>query len=411
MVIVLIILIIVFFAAYLLLRFNSVWIYRLFDRAIKNPRSSLEPRYELPRYFRVGSDRGADLAAKWPGWDGWYFFVTPEGSDIPAKMIRASIMTGLYGLDGIDDYGVLPAGISSFHAAEYLSMVPTLGQAEGKIERDNQLAHAYDSKQRLAMSLKELAVSIGAADGSELFGSIQGKWPEYQFRFSDPGTGVEFDLAYKGQDLVWWADLPGIFTYFAAFGKFTGKLTLKPGPAGSAIAPAAPAVSYPIEGMGAFEHGFARKPFNFDFAYLPVRLLKKIASGFRPVQYHYQLLLGEGGLHGGFMYARGFGIEFRNRGGLYIDGQYRELEGVKIEYLESDQGQESSTSSSRARVSFPKRWKVRASTEAGDLEFTATREWPPAQVASNMIYYNHSFEGTYLGKKIQGAGYGEYLNI
>jgi hypothetical protein len=111
------------------------------------------------------------------------------------------------------------------------------------------------------------------------------------------------------------------------------------------------------------------------------------------------------------MYARGFGIEFRNRGGLYVDGQYRELRRVRIEYLESEPGQSAGAGSDRGRVNFPRRWRVRASTEAGDLEFISTREWPPAQVASNMIYYHHSFEGTYLGNKIQGAGYGEYLSI
>jgi len=403
-------LIVALIAGYLVVRFNGLWVYRLFDRALERPRSNLESRFELPRYFRVGPGGGADLEAKWPGWDGWYFFVAPEGNDIPVKMIRASIMTGLYGLDGIDDYSALPVGLSSSHAAEYLSMAPAVDQADGKIQRNNHLAHFYEPKQRLDLSLKELAVSMAAAAGNERCGAIQGKWPEYQFRFSDPTSGMECVLSYQGQDLVWWADIPGIFTYFAAFGRLMGKLTLRAGSAGPANPPAPPAVAYPIEGMGAFEHGFARKPFNFDFAYLPVRLLQKIAPGFRPIRYHYQLLVGEGGLHGGFMYARGFGIEFRNRGGIYIDGQYCELKRVKVEYLESEPGQKAA-GSSRERLSFPKRWKVHASTEAGDLEFIAAREWPPAQVSSHMIYYNHSFEGTYLGKKIQGTGYGEYLNM
>jgi hypothetical protein len=403
-------LIVALLAAYLVVRFNGLWVYRWFDRALKNPRTGLEPHDELPRYFRVGAGGALDLAARWPGWDGWYFFVTPQGKDFPVKMIRASIMSGLYGLDGIDDYAALPAGLSSFHAAEYLSMAPALDQTDGRVERNNHLAHSYVPRQRLDMSLKELAVSITAAGGSERRGKIQGRWPEYQFHFRDASTGLECELSYKGQDLVWWADIPGIFTYFAAFGRFTGKLALRPASA-DAASPAPPEVTYPIEGMGAFEHGFARKPFNFDFAYLPVRLLKKIAPGFRPVRYHYQLIVGEGGLHGGFMYARGFGIEFRNRGGLYVDGQYRELRRVRIEYLESEPGQSAGAGSDRGRVNFPRRWRVRASTEAGDLEFISTHEWPPAQVASNMIYYHHSFEGTYLGNKIQGAGYGEYLSI
>jgi len=36
---------------YLLLRFNSLWIYKFFDRALRNDRNSLPPAYQVPRYF------------------------------------------------------------------------------------------------------------------------------------------------------------------------------------------------------------------------------------------------------------------------------------------------------------------------------------------------------------------------
>ncbi len=414
----------IFLVAYILIRFNSLWIYRLFDRALTNPRDSIPRQYELPKYFKLGPQGNLDLAAKWPGWDGWYFFVIPQESDLPVRMIRASLMTGLYGLDGIDDYKLLPRGVSSFDAIEYLILVPTFEQAAGasdidrtdRGERKNYLSHRYDPKQRLQMALQELSASIRAGDGEAgqgkaEYGSIQGKWPDYQFKFCDPLQGIALELNYHGEDLVWWADVPGIFTYFAAFGRFTGALTCQSLPAAPArdITPGSKA--FAIRGSGAFEHGFARKPFNFDTLYRPVRWLQAVAPSFRPILYHYQLLVGEDGLHGGCMYARALGVEFRNRGGLYFDGRYWEIACVHIEYLESEEGDAVAAISGQKPLKFPTKWKVRATTAAGDLQFTATREWPTARIASNMMYYNHSFEGTFRGKKIQGRGYGEYLHI
>jgi hypothetical protein len=47
----------------------------------------------------------------------------------------------------------------------------------------------------------------------------------------------------------------------------------------------------------------------------------------------------------------------------------------------------------------------------GILDYTATREWPPAMVASRTIYYNFSYEGTFQGSGISGRGYGEYVQM
>jgi len=46
-------------------------------------------------------------------------------------------------------------------------------------------------------------------------------------------------------------------------------------------------------------------------------------------------------------------------------------------------------------VKFYRRWKVRAVTDDGILEYVGTREWPPASIGRNMIYYNfHMREAT-----------------
>jgi hypothetical protein len=409
-----------FFVLYFAIRFNSLWIYRLFDHALSNKRDCIPPEYESPCYFRLDKQGKLDTNARWPGWDGWYFFVIPDAEELPMKMIRGSLMTGLYGLNGIDDYSVLPPGVGTFHAVELLTLTPTEGCASQDIHgfpsRQNHLCHFFEPKSALRMDLKKLSVEISTASrgeraSKERCGKIRGEWPAYQFTFRDSAGEMEFDLAYKGKDLLWWADLPGIFTYFAAFGEITGTMRCKLSTRGQQEQSEAQAATYQIRGAGAFEHGYARKLFNFDPLYLPVRVIQKIAPSFRPIVYHYLLWIGEDDLRGGCMYARGFGVEFRNRGGLYVDGAYIEIESLEIHYLETDEYRESNETRSRGGVKFPKRWTITARTSKGNLEMAMTRPWPPARVATNMVYYNHCFEGTFQGKKIHGSGYGEYLSI
>jgi hypothetical protein len=405
---------------YLAIRFNQLWIYRFFDHSYKNERDCITPEYELPCYFRLDKQGNLDLNARWPGWDGWYFFVIPDAEKVPMKMIRGSLMTGLYGLNGIDDYSLLPKGVGKFHAVELLTLTPAEEYASSRTDdshsRENYLCHSYEPKPVLQMDLKKLSVEIAAAPDGERatatrFGSIRGKWPAYQYAFRDPHNEIEFDLKYKGKDLIWWADIPGIFTYFAAFGEITGTMKCKPSPDGGAANSYSRAETYQIRGAGAFEHGYARKPFNYDLLYLPVRAVQKIFPSFRPILYHYLVWIGDNDLHGGCMYARGFGIDFRNCGGIYIGGTYVQFESVEIKYHETEEHQKPSATSTRNRVKFPKRWTVIAHTPKGDLEMKMTRPWPPARIASNMIYYNHCFEGTFLGKEFSGSGYGEYLSI
>ena len=110
---------------FLLFLFNGLWIYAVWDRAKRNGRESLPREYEIPRYYVRKLDGSLDYEAKWPGWDGWYFFALPERRDLPFRIIRASLMTGLYGLEGIDNYERLRLRLSTSDAGEALCLIPT----------------------------------------------------------------------------------------------------------------------------------------------------------------------------------------------------------------------------------------------------------------------------------------------
>ena len=239
----------------------------------------------------------------------------------------------------------------------------------------------------------------------------------------NPEAEIEIDLQYKGENLLWWADIwtpdyswiyiPHVFTYFCAFGRFEGTVRYRRG-----VSKEDPSrlmenpVSFPIKGTGGFEHGFSQKPFDFDRFYNPIRFIQSVFPGFKPVRYHYELFLDDTApLRGGFMKARGFGIDFRNRGGFYLDGSYRKIRKVEIEYVEKDKDETRFHCARRAPVTFYRKWRVKATTDGGLLEYEATREWPPARVSPNMIYYHFSYEGSYQSKKFRGRGYGEYVHI
>ncbi len=155
---------------YLSLRFNSIWVYRLLDRSNKNATDTLDSRYELPRYFKLNEAGVPDNSAKWPGWDGWYFFMVPHTQAPDFKMIRGSLMTGLYGLDGVDNRQQIPAGSSAFHLTEYLNLIPTVDPRAGDTTtggtgagvpttsvKRNYLCQEYLPKEPdLTMSVKEI---------------------------------------------------------------------------------------------------------------------------------------------------------------------------------------------------------------------------------------------------------------
>jgi hypothetical protein len=92
------------------------------------------------------------------------------------------------------------------------------------------------------------------------------------------------------------------------------------------------------------------------------------------IHYHYNLLIGADGFHGGMMLAQGLGIDFRNLGGLYLpNGSFVRLEAVEIEYLELEELAHQALSPA---LLFPKTWLVRAKAELGSFEYSATRESP-----------------------------------
>lgn len=404
---------------YLLIRFNSIWVYRFFDRALVNDRSSLPQEYELPRYFMLDKQGEVDTGVRWPGWDGWYFFVVPDDKSIPIKMVRASIMTGLYGLEGIDNYEKLLLRLSTFEVVEHLTLIPTKGRINGKEQKQNHLSHNYlPKKTDLNMNHKNLDVTITGIRAKsdeelELYGRITGAWPNYEFQFINPESDISLAFNYRGENIIWWADVPNFFTYFAAFGKLDGKIVYKRGTSKDDIHRLTDKEeAYSIKGAGCFEHGFARKPFDFDKFWLPVIWLETLFPSFKPIRYHYELFIGDDKHQGGFIHARGFGIDFRNRGGVYINGSYREIKSVKIKYLKQPNPDiVDAECLGEPSVKFYKEWKVEAVTDDGIFEYTGKREWSPALISSNMIYYNFSYEGTYNGKTISGRGYGEYAHI
>jgi hypothetical protein len=392
---------------YLFLAANSLWIYRFFDQARRHDTGALPKSYEIPRYYILKPSGAADPARRWPGWDGWYFFVLPDDRQIPVKMVRASLMTGLYGLEGIDTYAKLPRGSSALDVVEYLILAPTAEAGGSEAARVNRLAQYYLPKAtNLTMQTQELAVTVaGTAEpgtGAEPYGKIHGTWPDYQLQFSNSETGIRLDLTYHGDKVIWWADLP-VFTYFATLGRFSGSLTYKEDTGAEAI--------FDVQGRGGFEHGFARKPCNFDSFWLPIKWVQKLAPAWRPVRYHYELFIGDGPQQGGFMRVQAFGINWRDRGGFFVGGSYRELRNVEVEYLDDPEPDLLPGGAGVPPVKFYRSWKIRADTDAGRLEYVGVREWPPARIASNMMYYNFSYTGTYQGERISGRGYGEYLHI
>jgi len=402
-------------AGLLLFRFNQVWIF-LFDRAKRNSTSSLAPdRYEHPQYLKLNAQGQPDLAARWPGWDGWYFFVLPDDSGLPVKMVRGSLMTGTYGLEGIDNYDILQFRLSTFDVAEFLCLVPTEMKVEGKRQRHSLLSHHYlPRRDNLEIRSGRLDVRVAGRDPKrdevkQFYGQISGAWPNYRMNFRHPEAGISIQLDYSGKNILWWADLPGVFTYFATIGRFEGEIRYEDGverPDAHQIE--GPEARFPIRGFGAFEHGFARKAFDFDPLFLPVRLLKLVLP-VRPIRYHYELFLDEAGMQGGFMLARAFGVAVRNLGGLFLEGSFRRIQDVRIEYDESSR--EVVDHAVPERAVYYRRWKVRARAGGGVLEYTAVREFPPAPVAPHMTYYHFRYEGSYQGRRIAGRGYGEYAHL
>jgi hypothetical protein len=305
-------------------------------------------------------------------------------------------MTGLYGLDGIDNYDRLMLRLSTFEAVEFLSLIPT----NGAQKFNNLSQHYLPRRWHLLMNPDALDIAITGQqlehdESFEEYGRVSGTWPNYRFKSINPESGIRVELSFTAQNTIWWADAPGLFTYFAIFGTYTGTVN------GS-----------PVTGHGAFEHGFARKMFDADGVFLPIRLANRIAPSFRPIRYHYELFIGDQAERGGFMHASAFRIPVRDRGGVFRDGVYVPIDGVKITYL-MDPPPDLAAAHCPARppVTFYRSWRVEARTPRGTLTYTARRDWPPASIATNMMYYNFTYSGDFAGEPIAGRGYGEYVHI
>ena len=150
-------------------------------------------------------------------------------------MVRGSLMTGLYGLEGIDNYDRLLLRMSERDAAEFLCLVPTAVRTPAGIEKRSNLSQHYLPKKfDLRMAPDKLDIAMAGEDVSDdaaflQYGRIAGSWPNYQMTFYHPEADIRIELTYRGENLVWWADFPGIFTYFAAFGRFEGTITYRQG--------------------------------------------------------------------------------------------------------------------------------------------------------------------------------------
>ena len=112
------------------------------------------------------------------------------------------------------------------------------------------------------------------------------------------------------------------------------------------------------------------------------------------------------------MQASAFGVNVRNRGGLYLDGRYIAIDSVQITYHDDPLPDlVAAHCPARPAVTYYRRWTVRAKTAEGELTYTGLRDFAPAPVAPNMTYYQFSYEGTFKGAAIHGRGYGEYVHI
>lgn len=375
-----------FFAAflfYLVLRKIVPLLINYFDRANSNDRYQLPIEYERPRYYTVNRSGDVNTAGKWPGWDGWYF-LTLLGPKDSAQLVRGSIMTGMYGIEDIDNYQKLMLNLSTDSVVECFFMWP---QPEITL-----YSHEYLPKYPyLKIQTDRLDVAVTNR------GEITGKWPEYCFELTNPQDEISISLRYRAQDIIWWADLPRLFTYFTSFGKMEGELKKKG------------KVLQEINSVGSFEHGFAKKCFNYDPLFIPVRMWKRLFP-FNSVHYHYDLLFTEEGLHGGFMRTNAFGIKVRNFGGVYLPGgEYVKIRKVKSITYEKPKRMEIDCMANP--VTFYEQWQVKAITEKGILSYTARQIHPPAHIARHMIFCSFLFEGSLGGRRLCGKGYGEYVRM
>jgi hypothetical protein len=290
----------------------------------------------------------------------------------------------------------------------------------GSEKRNNLSQHYLPKASDIRMAVQKLDIAMSGEDVSNessflQYGRISGAWPDYHLESYNPEANISVDLLFHGEDLVWWADVPGIFTYATCLGRYQGTVTYrngtrKPNPHDIPDRPE-DAETYEITGAGGFEHGFARNFGNFNRLYLPFRLLRNVIPSLRGIRYQYEVMIGDVGPRGGYMQASAFGVKVRDRGGIYVDGRYVPIDGIKIQYLDDPPPDVTASHCPAAPTTFYRKWVVEAKTPEGLLTYTGMREFPPAPVAPSMTYYYFTYEGSFKGTAIRGRGYGEYVDM
>jgi hypothetical protein len=363
-------------------RASVPWLLRRVDRATRYPVDRPTPHFDGAVYARDGHAHG--------GWDGWYLYVAldhPAGErPLPVHGLRLSLMTGTYGLDGLDDEEKL-ADVPGAEALERLFIL--FG------EEATSLQHAYCPQGGCLGELREDSTGIMLRDGTA---SIAGSWPRYEIAWAEPALDAEVRLVVDGENVVSWADLPGVFSYSAALGRARG--TLRQG-----------GTLREVAGRCSLEHGFARKRFDYDLLAAPARIVTHAAA--TPlVQYLYNVLLGDGGAVGGVMRATGAGVPVRDLGTIILPGKngasvvrLQNLD-VAIERFERIEG-----------LSVPTVWSVSADpSDGGFLWYRAKLSGRPARVTERMVYYDFRYAGVYLSRlgrpvTLAGRGYGEFVDL
>ena len=377
---------------------------RILDRAPGNDRALLASAYELPRFFARSRDGGIDTAVPWPGWDAWTVCALPEDADLPPHMIRGTLMTGLYGLEGADNYERLTYRLDDCEAVEHLCLVPTSYALPdgGTLVLDNLAQHYLPRSTDLRMADAELDVRVlGARVRDEAtdvaYGHITGMWPHYRIHLLNPEAEIRVRLDFTGRRILWLTDLPGVYTHFAAFGDFEATVLYHRGTRiEDAHRPLPNPETFKFRARGAVEHVSAA-----NALWLPVRPR-------RWLHYHYEVLFGDD-LEGGFVHARAFGITCRNRGGLFVDDAWHEISGVRVHYTETDPVDNCGGLGGFTKV--PRQWRVEAVTNRGTLQYTASRTHPPAMTGANTSQYHFEWHGTWGGRPAGGRGYGEYAQL
>jgi hypothetical protein len=396
-------------------RVAALWI-RLRDRAPGNDRKLLPYNYELPRYFTRDAAGNVNTNARWPGWDAWTASAIPADAGLPPHLIRGTLMTGLYGLEGIDNYEQFLYRLSGCQAVEHLCLVPTTYELpEGApLVLGNLSQHYLTKATDLQMADAELDVTIlGSRTGNlttdEPFGHIEGTWPNYQLSFLNPEAEIRVALTYHGERILWWTDLPGRYTHFSAFGTFDVAIEYA---RGTNITDPYRPIRNPgelrFQARGTVEHLSALEPFAYDWLWLPMRYLGRWFPSLKPILYHHEVVIAAG-LEGGFLHARAFGVDFRNGGGLFAGNVYHPIKAVTVRYDASDPVDNCGGLGKPASVYGT--WDVRATTDAGELVYIATRTHPPAMVAPNTNQYHFTFQGNWCGAPVSGRGFGEYIHL